>query len=166
MDTEKGIVKDSTGQARISSHERTASDLARYKRTEKETIIRPPDPATLNQQAFAGRLGGGQLYTFPPSTQHLKNESPDAYRDASWRAILSLESFKSKPIWKMAMIEGVGTCVQTALSAYFGIALVPSATETSVGPIFPVALASIGQVFLISLFIWALGPLTGGHLNP
>ena len=125
-----------------------------------------PDPATLNQPAFAGRLGGGQVYTLPSATTAVERETPDAYRNATWSAILSMRSITHPTIWKLAIIEGVGTAVQTIMTAFLGVGLVPSATETSVGPIFPVAMATLGQIFIISLFVWGLGPLTGGHLNP
>lgn len=126
----------------------------------------PPSPSELNSTAFAGRLGGGQRYTLSSSGASLPDESPDAYRDASWSSILSMRSITRPILWKMAVVEGVATCIQTLLSAYLGVGLVPTATEVSVGPVFPVALASLAQIFLVSLFVWALGPLTGGHLNP
>jgi glycerol uptake facilitator-like aquaporin len=64
------------------------------------------------------------------------------------------------------LIEAFGTAVQVFLSGVLGVAVLPTAAETSVGAVFPVIIASIVQVFVISLFIYAVGPVTGAHFNP
>lgn len=120
---------------------------------------------------FAGRLGAGQRYTYAEECSSTTlgpspSKPADAYRDPPWRYLLSPAPFRSPGLWKLAFIEGVGTCLQVYLSGLLGHALIPTATEVSIGPVLPVALASIGQVFLISLFIYATGPITGAHFNP
>ena len=158
-DTEKGGARALSSES-TDAHSGTPATGAFYS---------PPDPASLNQSNFAGRLGASQQYTVSAtaaSSEAFKREHPDAIRDASWSLILSPYGFRDRRLWRMAFIEGVGTCLQTAIGAFLGIGLVPTAPETSVGPVFPVALASLAQVFLISLFVYAMAPLTGGHLNP
>jgi Major intrinsic protein len=44
--------------------------------------------------------------------------------------------------------------------------IVPTVTETSIGPVRPVAFAAITQIVLVSVFIYAAGPITGAHFNP
>lgn len=128
--------------------------------------FKPLAPSELNTSAFAGRLGGGQQYTLTSKDGIIGDESPDAYRDASWSAILSLRGFIDPMLWRMAIIEGVATSTQVLLSAYLGVGLVPVATKVSAGAVVPVALASLAQVFLVGLFVWGLGASTGAHLNP
>lgn len=156
-DTEKGPVMDTQSFRRSTPHDAQLTSAAL-------------DATQLNEPAFAGRLGGGQRFTLASSSSSpsssVEKESPDAYRNASWRAILSVGSFADATIWKLAILEGVGTAVQTIMTAYLGVGLVPTASETGVGAVFPVAMATLGQVFVIALFVWGLGPLTGGHLNP
>lgn len=156
------------GEMRAPRTHTTALPMSTEPDNPTNSAFNPPSPTELNTTAFAGRLGGGQRYTLASSSgrRHDHDESPDAYRDASWSAILSPRSITQPLIWKMALIEGIATCLQTLLSAYLGLGLVPTVTEVSVGPVFPVALAALAQVFLVSLFVWGVGPLTGGHLNP
>ena len=120
----------------------------------------------LEQNLFAGRLGGGQRFTITSTIPSSPDAAPDAYRDTTWSSLLSPTSFTDINLWKFAIIEGVGTALQTFLSGALGHGLVPTVSETSVGAVFPVALASLAQVFLISLFIYCAGPLTGAHFNP
>lgn len=123
----------------------------------------------VTEQPFAGRLGGGQRFTVSlasTSTDSTHIKLPDATRDPSWSSLLSLAAFRDIRLWKLALIEAVGTGLQTYLSGLLGHGLAPTVSETAIGAVFPVALASLAQVFLISLFIWCAGPVTGAHFNP
>ncbi|KAJ9603916.1 hypothetical protein H2200_011438 [Cladophialophora chaetospira] len=116
--------------------------------------------------AFLGRLGGAQRFALSASSTTTPSTPADARRDPPWSTILSLSDFRNKRIWKLALIEGIGTGVQVFLSGVLGVAILPTATETSIGAVFPVALAAIVQIFLVSLFIYAAGPVSGAHFNP
>ncbi|EXJ60360.1 hypothetical protein A1O7_04512 [Cladophialophora yegresii CBS 114405] len=116
--------------------------------------------------AFLGRLGGAQRFSLPSTSTTTPSTPADALRDPPWSSILSFSDFRNPRLWKLALIEGVGTATQVFLSGVLGVAVLPTATETSVGAVFPVAIASIVQIFQISLFIYAAGPITGAHFNP
>ncbi|OCT52833.1 hypothetical protein CLCR_10497 [Cladophialophora carrionii] len=127
----------------------------------------PPLPSdAVATDAFLGRLGGAQRFSLPSTSTATPSTPADALRDPPWSSILSFSDFRKPRLWKLALIEGVGTATQIFLSGVLGVAVLPTATETSVGAVFPVAIASIVQVFLISLFIYAAGPVTGAHFNP
>jgi len=126
----------------------------------------PPQLTGVAAEPFAGRLGGGQNFTLSATTAGGEQQHPDAFRDASWRVLLSPTGFTDPHLYKLGFIEGVGTFLQTFISGLLGVGLVPTVTETSVGAVFPVAFAAVLQIFLISLFIYAAGPVTGAHFNP
>lgn len=44
--------------------------------------------------------------------------------------------------------------------------LQPTRTATSLGPVVPAAFGSLATGLMISLFIFAGGPVSGGHFNP
>lgn len=123
----------------------------------------PPAPrSNINESHFAGRIGGNQLFTSAsPDLSH-----PDEFADSSWSSLLDPRGFRQVYLWKMAIIEGVGTSLQVYISGLFAIGIFPSASETSVGAVFPVTYASIVQFLVISLFILGAGPITGAHFNP
>lgn len=123
-------------------------------------------PVDVAAHPFAGRLGGNQRFALPPSSPSQEQLNPDSYRDPPWSAILSLHGFRSPSLYKLAFIEGVGTFLQTFISGLVGVGLVPTVTETSLGPVATVAIAALAQWPLISLFIYAAGPVTGAHFNP
>lgn len=56
--------------------------------------------------------------------------------------------------------------LQTFISGLLAVGLVPTAIETSVGPVFTVSLAAVVNIFMITLFIYTAGPITGAHFNP
>ncbi|KAJ8067544.1 hypothetical protein OCU04_004885 [Sclerotinia nivalis] len=63
-------------------------------------------------------------------------------------------------IWKSAFIEFVGTTCLCYLSAFISIAIRNSDTAQVA------AYVSVTNIFLLTLFICALAPGSGGHLNP
>lgn len=119
-------------------------------------------PTHVNEQLFAGRIGGNQLFTSSTADVH----QPDATGDSTWSSLLSLHGFRQLFLWKMAVIEAVGTGLQVYISGLFSVGILPSVTETSVGAIFPVTYAVLVQFLIVSLFIFAAGPVTGAHFNP
>ena len=139
------------------------------KDTERQMTALPQPVPVVQPQVFAGRLGGNQQFTVSssdPGYHEIVAKEPDAGRASSWKALLDLRGFYDPDLWRLATIEGIGTMLQTFISGLLGVGLVPTATETSVGPVFTVALAALTNVFLISLFIYTAGPVTGAHFNP
>ena len=142
----------------------------RRSHTPKHTQVQSATTALSSEliatDAFLGRLGGAQRYALPSTSPTTPSTPADAVRDAPWSAILSPADFRNPIIWKLAFIEGIGTGIQVFLSGVLGVAVLPSATQTSVGALFTVAVVSIVQIFQIALFIYAVGPVTGAHFNP
>jgi glycerol uptake facilitator-like aquaporin len=124
---------------------------------------------TVNNRPFAGRIAGNQLFTLSPadpSFEKVTNSQPDALQSPSWASILDLRGFRDAWLWKMAVIEGIGTLLQTYIGGLIAAGIVPSGTETSVGAIFPVTYAAVTNFVLITLFISGTAPVTGAHFNP
>jgi len=71
-----------------------------------------------------------------------------------------VDGWGDREIWKSAFIETVGTMVQCYLSALIHTVLVNLQTP-QIAPY-----VGISNIFLISLFIYAVAPASGGHLNP
>ncbi|KAF2179031.1 aquaporin-like protein [Zopfia rhizophila CBS 207.26] len=118
---------------------------------------------------FVGRIGGNQEFTISPgdySFQTVVSKAPDAAAKFSWKQSFGLRSFADVELWKEATIEGVGTCLQIYLAGLYAIGLGPTGTETAIGPITPAAFGAIANFLLISFFIYAGGPVSGGHFNP
>lgn len=134
-------------------------------------------PADLASQPFAGRLGGNQEFILDPA--NVDNEStlkhvPDASPFISLQDLFSLRGFLEPDLWKAAATEGLGTIlldwVALFISAHSSTAAPPVPSTTSgiystpifLGPL----IGGITNVILLTLFIYALGPVSGGHLNP
>jgi hypothetical protein len=118
---------------------------------------------------FAGRIGGNQEFTLTPSDDSFTSTVqtlPDAGATFTWKQSFSLRGFADVELWKEASIEAVGTCLQVYLSGLAAIGLGDSAMNTSLGPVAPAAFGAITNVFLITLFVYAGGPVSGGHFNP
>lgn len=132
------------------------------------------DPAS---HAFAGRLGGNQDFILDPKNlddiSTLKRV-PDASPFISLREIFDLRGFLVLELWKAAVIEGVGTLLLvwiTLLIAAHSSTMPPPAPSPTSGiystPIFlgPVV-GGLTNMIILPLFIYCLGPVSGGHLNP
>lgn len=138
-------------------------DTEAIPRTSSQVRRRGAAADTVKTVNFAGRLGGNQQFTVPDPSE---STTADAIRNARWSTLLDPTEFKSVTLWKSAIIEGIATCLQTYLGSMLIIGLLPTADATSLGPVTPVAFAGVIQIFLIALFVYAAGPVTGGHLNP
>ena len=146
-----------------------ANSLVEAKDHDGSSVLRVKPVPEIRSQTFAGRLGGNQQFivsSSDPGYQELVAKKPDAGRESSWRALLDLRGFSDPDLYRLAVIEGIGTMLQTFLSGLLGVGLTPSVTETSVGAIFPVTYAGIIQIILITVFTFAAGPITGAHFNP
>lgn len=127
-----------------------SNQLRQRRRTTPSVASRP----------FAGRIGGNQEFTADPD-ESIAKKLPDAAPNFSWKQSFNYSSFTDVELWKEATIEGVGTCLQLYLSGLYSIGLGPAATETGLGPITPTIIGSLANFLLISLFIFAGGPVSG-----
>ncbi|KAJ4289698.1 hypothetical protein N0V90_011027 [Kalmusia sp. IMI 367209] len=118
---------------------------------------------------FAGRIGGNQGFIISPSDSSFSSivaATPDAAPLFTWSQSFKLRAFLTVDLWKEATIEGVGTCLQTYIAGLYAIGLSSRGTQSSNGPVTSAIIASVANVFLISLFIFGGGPVSGGHFNP
>ena len=132
--------------------------------------------AEVASQPFAGRLGGNQGFILDP--KNLDNESalkrtPDASPFISVQEIFNLKGFLEPALWKAAAVEGIGTMLLVWITVFVsahpvGPSPPPSptsgifSTPTFLGPL----VGGLSNIIFISLFIFSLGPVSGGHLNP
>lgn len=122
--------------------------------------------SNINSQPFAGRIGGNQLFALL-SSDCIGNEPADARRDATWKQILDVRGFYDSKLWKNALLEGFGLCLQVFIAGVISAGVIPLVPATSLGHLMPVGVAAIIQFIVITLFIFAAGPVTGGKLfNP
>jgi glycerol uptake facilitator-like aquaporin len=132
--------------------------------------------ADVTSQPFAGRLGGNQEFILDP--KNVDNEQtlkriPDASPFISVEEIFSLRGFLEPELWKAAAIECLGTALLVWLTVFIsahptGPPPLPSptsgiySTPTFLGPL----VGGITNIIILTLFIYTLGPVSGGHLNP
>jgi glycerol uptake facilitator-like aquaporin len=133
-----------------------------------------PDPAT---RAFAGRLGGNQEFILDPKDADnisVLKRVPDASPFISLGDSFNLRGFLEVELWKAAVIEGVGTLllvwITLFIAAHSSTVPPPAPSPTSgiystpifLGPL----VGGITNMIILPLFIYSLGPVSGGHLNP
>lgn len=124
----------------------------------------PAQPPIVNSQPFAGRIGGNQQFIISPSDpryEDIVSKVPDAAPATSWHVLLDLRGFRDKALWTNACGEGMAVCIQVFLGGLISNGLLPLSTATSVGPLIPIGIAAIAQFFTLTLFIFAVGPITG-----
>lgn len=90
----------------------------------------------------------------------------DATPEFSWHKSFHLEAFADVELWKESFTECVGTCLQVYTSGLVGAGLSPLIKGTTLKPVAPAAFGVNVNLVLISLFIFAAGPVSGGHFNP
>lgn len=128
---------------------------------------------------YAGRLGGNQEFILDPSdpdAQSILSKYPDAAPWMSYRAVWSLTGFKQAALWKAAFMEGVGSMALCYITILFGASpplnVQPLPVPAGPAGIFGTAVflgplvGSLANIVLLSLFVFTLGPVTGGHVNP
>jgi glycerol uptake facilitator-like aquaporin len=133
--------------------------------------------ANLAQLPFAGRIGGNQDHILDPQNINdlsILKRLPDASPFISVKGIFSLGGFLERDLWKAAFIECLGTLLLVWLTVWISAhpppASPPAPSPTSgiystpvfLGPL----VGGITNIIIISLFIYCLGPVSGGHLNP
>jgi hypothetical protein len=138
-------------------------DLETADMTPHELRHRKHSQRTVASRPFAGRLGGNQEFV---SDSASFTSIPDATASFSWQQSFHLDAFADVELWKEAFIECVGTCLQVYISGLVSVGLGPLVEATNLGPVAPAAFGGIVNLTLISLFIYAAGPVSGGHLNP
>ncbi|KAJ5610417.1 hypothetical protein N7510_007136 [Penicillium lagena] len=91
---------------------------------------------------FAGRIGANQEFSAHVLEEtELLRKTPDAAPLVPWRQMICLNQFIQLNIWKAAFTEGVGPVVSSLIGGLLNILTIP-------------------------LFIFAAGPVSGGHVNP
>lgn len=115
---------------------------------------------------FAGRIGGNAEFTVTPDDASAYSKIPDTAAAFSWAQSFYFSALEDIELWKEAVIEGVGTCLQVYTSGLVAAGLGPLVKATSLGPVAPAAFGALVNWVLISLFITAGGPISGGHFNP
>ncbi|PVH85187.1 aquaporin-like protein [Cadophora sp. DSE1049] len=111
-----------------------------------------------------GRLIPSQATQFPGSfAPDLRRDSRKYVKSTRWERVLFqylTDGWDDINIWKSAFIEFVG---ETALCYLSGM------VDTVIGNFHttqPAAYVGVTNIFLISLFIFAMAPSSGGHVNP
>ncbi|KAK0109206.1 hypothetical protein ONS96_003029 [Cadophora gregata f. sp. sojae] len=111
-----------------------------------------------------GRLIPSQATQFPGSfAPDLRRDSRKYVKSARWEKVLFqylTDGWDDINIWKSAFIEFIG---ETALCYLSGM------IDTVIGNFHtsqPAAYVGVTNIFLISLFIYAMAPSSGGHVNP
>jgi glycerol uptake facilitator-like aquaporin len=124
----------------------------------------------IDEQAFAGRIGGNQRSAINPKDAHYLDRddqsTPDATPGASWTLLLNPRGFLDIRLWKKAFIEGLGTCLLVYIMGLVTTGIVPLVPKSTFGPAPIVAVAALIITLLVALFIFVLGPVTGAHHNP
>ena len=130
-----------------------------------------------DSHAFAGRLGGNQEFILDPKNlDHISTlkRVPDASPFILLREIFDVRGFLVLELWKAAIIEGVGTLllvwITVLIAAHSSTVPPPTPSPTSgiystpifLGPL----IGGITNMIILPLFIYCLGPVSGGHLNP
>ncbi|PNS21176.1 Aquaporin-1 [Sphaceloma murrayae] len=117
------------------------------------------------EEAFAGRLGGNQEFILDRNdedTKGLLKRHPDAAPIHTFADILHLEGFLSPGLWRMAIVEGWGTFLLICLFGTTSSGL----TTLGMNGMATSLYASLGGFLGLMLFTFALGPVSGAHLNP
>ncbi|CAG7962071.1 unnamed protein product [Penicillium nalgiovense] len=97
---------------------------------------------------FAGRIGANQEFSVSPLEEaDLLRKSPDAAPLVPWSQMICPNQFIQLNIWKAAFVEGVGIQLAT-------------------GPVVPSLIGGLLNTLTLPLFIFAAGPVSGGHVNP
>lgn len=130
----------------MSIESTTQPGSLRGRRTTRTELV--PAPAAQFRGSFAA--SGRQADQLRESKPGLRNDVY-AYLTVGWDRL---------PIWKAAFIEMVATMSLCYLSALIGITLVNLQTYQISGYV------GIINAFLLSLFIYACSPSSGGHINP
>lgn len=147
----------------IELAETTTHNSLRQRKKKKNDHIAP-----LASRPFAGRIGGNQEFTVDPddvSFISIISKVPDAAANFSWHQSIGLQGFADLELWKEATIEGVGTCLQIYLAGLYAVGLAPLATATSLGPVTPAIIGAFANFILLTLFIYAGGPVSGKRIG-
>lgn len=141
--------------------------------TEAGTPNRLYKPST---HPFAGRIGGNQEFVVDKDHEDcdkILSKSPDAAPGMSLSEQLSLTGFTHLPLWKAAVMEGMGTLLFAYVTIWSNISpdTIPTQPTAQLGYfdnaayLGPTA-GALQNFLLLTLFTFVFGVLTGAHLNP
>lgn len=129
-----------------------------------ETATQRP-MASVSNASFAGRIGGNQEFTVSVGDERgeqILKKQPDAAPLTTLSQSLDLHGFLHPDLWRMAVIEGWGTCL---LIFVFG-AGASGLTAQEISPFAGALYAALLNIIGLSIFIFTAAPASGGHLNP
>ncbi|OJI98688.1 hypothetical protein ASPVEDRAFT_38191 [Aspergillus versicolor CBS 583.65] len=118
---------------------------------------------------FAGRIGANQEFAVDKDTctqRELLQKFPDAAPWIPVRDALSLRTILQPELWKAAVTEGIGTCLLVYLTCFVAVGLGELVNTFASGPLVPSLLGALTALVSLPLFIFAVGPVSGAHLNP
>ena len=154
-----------SGHAQPRSRPRATSDTVFAGRNGGNEAFTFPRLPPVSEAPFAGRIGGNQEFTVfanDEKAQSILKKHPDAAPLQSLKDSLDLRGFLQIDLWRMAVIEGWGTCI---LIFTFGAGA--SGLTTLDLPSMAITLyAALLNVIGLTLFIFSAAPASGGHLNP
>lgn len=142
----------------------TSKDVENASMTQHALRHRRRSELNVASRSFAGRLGGNQEFITRDDTSIVT--VADETAAFSWHQSFHLDAFSDAELWKAAFLECVGTCLLVYTSGLASIGLSRIIQATSLGPVAPAAFGGVINLLLLSLFIFAAGPVSGGHLNP
>ncbi|OJI98018.1 hypothetical protein ASPVEDRAFT_441046 [Aspergillus versicolor CBS 583.65] len=137
---------------------------ASFWRSDRDTV-----PSAKAPTPFAGRLGANQEFSLSRShctDRELLEKTPDAAPWVPLRDALSVTQFSQIELWKAAVVEGLGTCLLVYLTILFAVGLSENMGNLETGPVVPTLIGSLIVVFMLPLFTFTIGPISGAHLNP
>ncbi|OQE90632.1 hypothetical protein PENNAL_c0011G07886 [Penicillium nalgiovense] len=116
---------------------------------------------------FAGRIGANQEFSVSPLEEaDLLRKSPDAAPLVPWSQMICPNQFIQLNIWKAAFVEGVVTCLLVYFTCFLAVGLGKMAGQLATGPVVPSLIGGLLNTLTLPLFIFAAGPVSGGHVNP
>ncbi|KAF2716100.1 MIP transporter [Polychaeton citri CBS 116435] len=118
--------------------------------------------ARIADATFAGRVGGNQEFIASPDNISLLERQPDAAPLRSLTASFNLDNFADGDIWRMALLEGLGSMLLIFLLGGPAIGLTTLDQSLFAKTLY----ASLTSWFALSIFTFCLGPVSGGHINP
>ncbi|TGO87531.1 hypothetical protein BPOR_0220g00090 [Botrytis porri] len=98
--------------------------------------------------------------SFAPDSRKDKRKVPKRGGFSDRIYIFLTDGWGDVTVWKSAFIEFVGTTCLCYLSAFISISIRNSETAQVA------AYVGVTNIFLLTLFICALAPASGGHMNP
>ncbi|PGH04093.1 hypothetical protein AJ79_07193 [Helicocarpus griseus UAMH5409] len=127
----------------------------------------PSDRYHVASTHFAGRIGANQEFSIrTPADADVLEKTPDAAPLVPWKQMVNVRQFMQMDIWKSAFVEGVGTLLFVYFTCFLAVGLAAMVNHLVTGPVVPSLIGGLLNTITLPIFIFAAGPVSGGHLNP